>query len=94
MCACTQRPGGSAAAWDIERGEMAESREGTSYFKGWGESLVAVVVGNVFYLLASPLFPERWRHELFRPDLGLAIDFLFCVGVFALIRLLRRSPES
>jgi hypothetical protein len=68
---------------------MADTREGTSFFKGWGESLVAVVVGNVFYFLAMPLLPERWRHELFRPDLGLAIDFLFCLAAFGLIRLLR-----
>jgi hypothetical protein len=71
---------------------MAESREGSSFLKGWGESFVAVVVGNVFYFLASPLFPERWRHEMFRPDLGLAIDFLFCVGAFGVIRLLRWRP--
>ncbi len=72
---------------------MADSHAGTSFFKGWGESFVAVVVGNVFYFLARPLFPERWRHELFRPDLGLAIDFLFCLAAFGVIRMLRRSPS-
>ena len=57
----------------------------------WRESLLAVLAGNVIYfLLIEPRLPERLRHHVFQIDSGLGIDFMVCLAVFAVIRLLRR----
>ncbi|HUJ41328.1 MAG TPA: hypothetical protein VLW54_12345 [Candidatus Acidoferrales bacterium] len=60
-----------------------------SIFSGLGESFLAVVLGNLIYFAVAPRLPAALQHELFRPDLGLVLDFLVCVGVFAAIRLVR-----
>ena len=60
-----------------------------SIFSGLGESFIAVVVGNLIYFSVAPLLPASLQHELFRPDLGLVLDFLVCVGVFGVTRLVR-----
>ena len=55
---------------------------------GWNfmQSLLAVLLGNGAYFLLSPSFPQAARHRLFRLDLGLIIDFWFCVVAFGLIK--------
>ena len=60
-----------------------------SIFSGLGESFFAVVLGNIIYFAVAPLLPASLQHELFRPDLGLVLDFLVCLGVFAVTRLVR-----
>ena len=60
-----------------------------SILSGLGESFFAVVLGNIIYFAAAPLLPPGLQHELFRPDLGLLLDFLVCLGVFALTRIVR-----
>lgn len=56
----------------------------------WVDMLGAILLGNALYfLLLAPLLPEAWRHQRFALDLGLGLDFLLCLGLYALARLLR-----
>jgi hypothetical protein len=55
------------------------------------KSLVAVVVGNVLYLFViSPHLPPPARHRPSRFDLGLIIDFWFCLVIYGIIELFLR----
>lgn len=57
----------------------------------WVEYLVAIVLGNAVYFYSLvPHLPAALRHRPFRVDAGLVIDFLVCVGVYGLWRLVRR----
>jgi len=60
-----------------------------SIFSGLGESFLAVLLGNIIYFAAAPSLPPSLQHQLFRPDLGLLLDFLVCAVVFGLIRFVR-----
>lgn len=52
--------------------------------------LGAVLLGNALYfLLLLPRLPEFWRHQRFALDAGLGLDFLVCLGLYALARFLR-----
>ena len=68
---------------------MSFAPQKRSIFSGLGESFLAVLLGNIIYFAVSPALPANLQHQLFRPDVGLVLDFLVCVAVFALIRLLR-----
>jgi len=68
---------------------MADPEPKKSMFSGLGETFLAVVLGNIAYLCVSPYLPERFQLELFQPNVGLLLDFLTCVAVFGLIRLVR-----
>ena len=50
------------------------------------QSLLAVLLGNAAYYVLMPSLPLAARHRLFHVDLGLAVDFWFCVVAFGLIR--------
>lgn len=52
----------------------------------WGEYLGAIVLGNLAYFALFPLLPGSWQHQVFQLDLGLALDFLFCVGAYLGLR--------
>jgi hypothetical protein len=52
--------------------------------------LLAVVLGNVVYFVLAPSFPAVARHRPFHFDLGMAIDFWFCLVAYGLIRSARR----
>lgn len=54
------------------------------------QALVAIVLGNVVNFLLAPSLPPAARHRLFHPDLGMAIDFWFCLVAYGLIRTARR----
>ena len=49
-------------------------------------ALVAVVVGNVAYFLLGRYLPPAARHVPFQLDLGLVVDFWFCLVMFGLIK--------
>lgn len=54
----------------------------------WLEYLVAILFGNgIYYFSLFPHLPESLQHQGFQMDLGVAVDFLVCVGVYGLIRL-------
>lgn len=53
--------------------------------------LVAILLGNVIYFLAIlPHVPPAGRHQPFRLDLGLLIDFWTCLACWGLIETIAR----
>ena len=54
------------------------------------ESLVAVLGGNLAYFLLLPRLPEMARHVPRALDVGLLVDFWFCVVALACVRALSR----
>jgi hypothetical protein len=54
------------------------------------QALLAIVLGNVVYFLLAPSFPPAAHHHRFQPDLGLVVDFWFCLVAYGLIRTARK----
>ena len=61
------------------------------------QSLIAVVAGNVVYFILMPHLPLAARHVPMRFDLGVVVDFWFCVVFLGAIKTFtrwgRRSRE-
>jgi hypothetical protein len=53
------------------------------------QAFAAVVLGNVAYFLLAPSLPLP-RHRPFQIDIGLLIDFWFCLVAYGLIRTARK----
>jgi hypothetical protein len=85
--------GAFGADVDLGGTQMPSSGSGATLFSGWGESLAAVVAGNLVYFLARPMLPTVLQHELFHLDVGLFVDFLFCGVALVLIRRVRRGDK-
>jgi hypothetical protein len=60
------------------------SKQGVSNFV---HALIAVLTGNLIYSLLIPYLPPNVRHAPFKDDLGLAIDFWFCLVVFGIVKM-------
>ena len=54
------------------------------------QTLLAIVLGNVVYFLLVPSLPPAARHHPLRLDLGMVIDFWFCLVAYGLIRTARK----
>jgi hypothetical protein len=54
------------------------------------QALLAIILGNVAYFALVPSLPPSARHHPFQLDLGILLDFFFCVVVYGLIRTARR----
>jgi hypothetical protein len=54
------------------------------------QALLAIVLGNIVYFVLAPSLPPVARHRVFHPDLGLAVDFWFCLVAYGLIRTARK----
>jgi hypothetical protein len=54
------------------------------------QASAAVVLGNLAYFVLEPSLPPAAHHRLFQPDLGLVVDFWFCLVAYGLIRTARR----
>lgn len=54
------------------------------------QALLAIVLGNVVYFVLVPSLPAVARHRPLQPDLGLLLDFWFCLVAYGLIRTARR----
>lgn len=54
------------------------------------QAFCAIVLGNVAYFLLAPSFPLAARHRPFHLDLGMVIDFWFCLAAYGLIRSARK----
>jgi hypothetical protein len=54
------------------------------------QALLAVVLGNVVYFLMAPSLPLVARHQPFRLDLGMVLDFWFCLVAYGVIRTARK----
>jgi hypothetical protein len=85
---------GLEAAVDLERVRMVASQTRATLFSGWGDSLGAVVAGNLVYFLLMPFLPAPLQHELFRMDPGLFVDFMFCAVALFVIRRVRRGEKK
>jgi hypothetical protein len=63
----------------------------------WIKYLVAVVLGNALYFSLAPHMPPAARHEPFQFDLGVIVDFWFCLAIYGLIEMvayLRRHRQG
>ncbi len=70
-----------------EEPEQAPAR--VSPARQWGEYLLAILAGNILYLLIEPRLPNALHHHLFRVDAGVLIDFVLCAAIYGAIRLVR-----
>jgi len=54
------------------------------------QALLAIILGNILYFLLVPSLPPIARHRPLRIDLGMVLDFWFCLVAYGLIRTARR----
>ncbi len=54
------------------------------------ETLLAIILGNVVYFVLAPSLPPAARHHRFHLDLGMILDFWFCLVAYGLIRTARK----
>ena len=54
------------------------------------QALLAIILGNVVYFVLAPSLPPAARHRPLRLDLGMVLDFWFCLVVYGLIRTARK----
>lgn len=59
---------------------------------GWNllQALAAILLGNLVYFYLLPGLPAPARHRPFHFDLGMAVDFWFCLVAYGLIRTARK----
>ena len=53
-------------------------------------ALIAVLAGNAVYFLLMPHLPLRVRHVPLQIDLGLLVDFCFCLLLFEALKTVSR----
>ena len=56
---------------------------------GWANfwhALIAVVAGNAVYFLVMPHLPFAAQHRAFQMDLGMVVDFWFCLVALAIVK--------
>lgn len=71
-------------------GDATVSKSRVPALANFLQVLAAVVLGNVTYFLLAPSFPTVARHRPLHLDLGMALDFWFCLVAYGLIRTARR----
>ena len=54
------------------------------------QALLAIILGNIVYFVLIPQLPPAARHRPFHIDLGLVLDFWFCLVAYGLIRTTRK----
>jgi hypothetical protein len=54
------------------------------------QALLAIILGNVVYFVLIPSLPPAARHHPFHVDLGLILDFWFCLVAYGMIRTARK----
>jgi hypothetical protein len=57
-------------------------------------ALIAVLAGNVIYFLVMPYLPAPARHVAPRLDLGLVVDFWFCLVVLGVVKMIARRRNQ
>jgi len=63
-------------------------------FANFFHALVAVIGGNALYFLLEKYLPRAARHSLFQIDLGMVVDFCFCLAFFLIIKTLAGNNEG
>ena len=54
--------------------------------RNFAHSLAAVLVGNLVYFFVMPYLPTAAQHVTRNFDLGMAVDFCFCLAVLGIIK--------
>ena len=63
--------------------------------KNFAHSLAAVLVGNLVYFFVMPYLPVAAQHMSRSFDLGMAVDFFFCLAILGIIKAIAwRMQES
>jgi hypothetical protein len=63
--------------------------ERMSLTRNLAQAIIAVIAGNaIYFLLLWPRLPANARHEVYRIDVGLLIDFWLCAACFGLVKLI------
>jgi hypothetical protein len=65
-----------------------------SVLHNFRDGLIAVLAGNAVYFLLMPYLPPRLRHDPFKQDLGLVLDFAICFVLFLLVRRWMQAREG
>jgi purine-cytosine permease-like protein len=87
----------AAAVWSCVR------RVANSFYLGgvqisvpgnFWRSLAAVLIGNALYFACSRFLPPAARHSRAGFDLGLVVDFWFCLVVLGLLELWNRHKKT
>lgn len=50
-------------------------------------ALIAVLGGNILYFLVMPYLPAAAQHVAPHVDLGLAVDFWFCLVILGIVKM-------
>jgi len=59
------------------------------------QSLIAVVAGNLVYFLLMPHLPPAARHTPPHLDLGVLVDFWFCLVFLGIVKMVwKRDTKS
>jgi hypothetical protein len=67
----------------------------TIVLRNFIDALAAIILNNlIYFLVLAPLLPPAGRHEVFRVDWGLVIDFWVCVALYGVIQLLLRRKRG
>jgi hypothetical protein len=72
-------------AGQISREDRDERNSSAQRRPDWKTSLLAVLAGNAAYYSLMPHLPRSLQNNS-RFDLGLAIDFIFCVVAYFIAR--------
>jgi hypothetical protein len=64
-----------------------------AFWRRFWLAVAAVITGNGIYFALQPFLPAGGRHDPFRIDLGLVVDFWICVVVFNILLLAFRSKH-
>lgn len=75
---------GCRPRFPLLRESLAVSKR--SVIANYVQSLLAVLLGNAAYYILLPSLPQAAHHKLFQIDLGLLVDFWFCLVAYGLIR--------
>lgn len=54
------------------------------------QALLAILLGNLLYFLLYPSLPLIARHRPYHVDIGMVVDFWFCLVAYGLIRTARK----
>jgi len=54
------------------------------------QALLAIILGNLAYFVLYPSLPPVARHHPFHLDLGIILDFSFCLVTYGVIRTARK----
>ena len=57
-------------------------------------ALIAVLGGNAAYFLLMPYLSAGARHVPFHIDLGLVVDFWFCLVVFVIVKTVAKKRSE